>query len=247
MEEVGNIINDNANIEQTPIATRTECVGHWTDEEHQKFLEALDLYGKNWKLIQQYIGTRTITQTRSHAQKYFNKLKKMKNSSKAEGKSGLAAYRIKKDEKIAIAKEEPKKEKLTNHKRKLQCESKLNVELEEKHYLDNVKGIASENKSNKNSELFLEEIKCTPLEPPDSLDFDSANIPQMPPLAIYENDSYAYMSWENDLYFDNFHMHPNDSFLFGEARGMIFMDEAVDYSEFLSMCASRSFGTLFEN
>ena len=50
--------------------------GRWTDEEHLKFLEALKLYGKNWNKVHRYVGSRTSAQTRSHAQKYFNKLSK---------------------------------------------------------------------------------------------------------------------------------------------------------------------------
>ena len=47
--------------------------GHWSHEEHQKFLKALDLYGKNWKKVEEYIGTRNTAQARSHAQKFFGK------------------------------------------------------------------------------------------------------------------------------------------------------------------------------
>ena len=50
--------------------------GRWTDEEHAKFLEALKLYGKNWNKVHKHVGKRTSAQTRSHAQKYFNKLTK---------------------------------------------------------------------------------------------------------------------------------------------------------------------------
>ena len=32
------------------------------------------LYGKDWNLIQTYIGSRSSAQIRSHAQKYFSKL-----------------------------------------------------------------------------------------------------------------------------------------------------------------------------
>lgn len=49
--------------------------GRWTNEEHNKFLEGMEKFGKNWKKIQQYIGTRSGTQIRSHAQKYFMKQK----------------------------------------------------------------------------------------------------------------------------------------------------------------------------
>lgn len=53
--------------------------GRWTHDEHIRFIEALRLYGKDWNKVQDHIGTRTSAQTRSHAQKYFNKLCKKGN------------------------------------------------------------------------------------------------------------------------------------------------------------------------
>jgi SHAQKYF class myb-like DNA-binding protein len=49
--------------------------GKWSKEEHKKFLEALEMYGNLWKLVENYIGTRTCGQIRSHAQKHFKKLR----------------------------------------------------------------------------------------------------------------------------------------------------------------------------
>jgi hypothetical protein len=36
----------------------------------------LSLYGKDWKKVEQHIGTRSGAQIRSHAQKFFNRIEK---------------------------------------------------------------------------------------------------------------------------------------------------------------------------
>jgi SHAQKYF class myb-like DNA-binding protein len=45
-------------------------------DEHFRFIEALQKYGKEGKRVQQHVGTRSSTQARSHAQKFFVKLEK---------------------------------------------------------------------------------------------------------------------------------------------------------------------------
>ncbi|XP_074590088.1 uncharacterized protein LOC141846003 [Curcuma longa] len=46
----------------------------WTKQEHEKFLEAIKLFGRAWRRIQEHIGTKTAIQIRSHAQKFFSKV-----------------------------------------------------------------------------------------------------------------------------------------------------------------------------
>ena len=50
--------------------------GRWDAEEQQAFVEGIKLFGYKWKDIANFIGSRTSTQVRSHAQKYFIKLEK---------------------------------------------------------------------------------------------------------------------------------------------------------------------------
>ncbi|EGZ19683.1 hypothetical protein PHYSODRAFT_379053, partial [Phytophthora sojae] len=46
----------------------------WSKEEHAKFLEAIKIYTNGpWKLVAAYVGTRTVRQTMTHAQKYRQK------------------------------------------------------------------------------------------------------------------------------------------------------------------------------
>ena len=77
-------------LSPTPICTLTfffignvlsTLAGRWTQDEHKLFLEGLEKYQKQWKLIADLVKTRTVVQIRTHAQKYFQKLNK-KNGGK---------------------------------------------------------------------------------------------------------------------------------------------------------------------
>lgn len=57
-----------------------EKVGRWTEMEHLIFIEGLEKHGKQWKIIAGMIGTRTVVQVRTHAQKYFQKMERNLNT-----------------------------------------------------------------------------------------------------------------------------------------------------------------------
>jgi len=54
--------------------------GRWTSEEHEAFISAYQMYGKDWKKVASVVKTRTVIQTRTHAQKYILKLQKAASS-----------------------------------------------------------------------------------------------------------------------------------------------------------------------
>ena len=53
--------------------------GRWEPDEHMRFIEAINIYGNEWKEVQKYVATRSSNQVRSHAQKFFLKLKNFKD------------------------------------------------------------------------------------------------------------------------------------------------------------------------
>lgn len=61
-------------LEDEDFASRES--GKWTKDEHRKFLEGLRDHGDKWKLVQKVVQTRSCSQVRSHAQKFFIKMKK---------------------------------------------------------------------------------------------------------------------------------------------------------------------------
>ncbi|KAH0478544.1 MAG: uncharacterized protein KVP18_002494 [Porospora cf. gigantea A] len=53
-----------------PIRTNS---GKWSPEEHRKFLEAFSIHGHQWRRVTEHVGSRTLIQVRSHAQKFLNR------------------------------------------------------------------------------------------------------------------------------------------------------------------------------
>ena len=79
------LYNNNKPIKKQKISNNKNSKyssGRWNLEEHKKFIEAIIKYGNDWKEVQKYIGTRSSSQARSHAQKFFIKLKQDQSKSK---------------------------------------------------------------------------------------------------------------------------------------------------------------------
>lgn len=58
----------------TKPVTKKERVGRWTSSESYLFESLLEKYGKNWKKIHDHMKGRSLSQIRSHGQKYFDKI-----------------------------------------------------------------------------------------------------------------------------------------------------------------------------
>ena len=63
----------------TKYKTSNIAQGYWAESDHKKFIEALYLYDCDWRKIQKYIKNRICCQVRSHAQKFYLKLKYFKD------------------------------------------------------------------------------------------------------------------------------------------------------------------------
>ena len=57
--------------------------GRWTKAECKLFEEALKKFGRHWKKVEAYVGTRSGTQIRSHAQKYFLRVNELSHKGAA--------------------------------------------------------------------------------------------------------------------------------------------------------------------
>lgn len=52
--------------------------GRWNKREHERFIVGILQFGNEWKKVEEVVKTRSSTQARSHAQKFFIKIKNIK-------------------------------------------------------------------------------------------------------------------------------------------------------------------------
>ncbi len=48
----------------------------WSEEDHEKFVTAIGMFGKKWEKVTEFVGNKTKLQIASHAQIYFKKIAK---------------------------------------------------------------------------------------------------------------------------------------------------------------------------
>ena len=126
--------NDNSNSNENNNEYNS---GRWSNDEHQKFLQGILKYGNEWKKVQNIIKTRSSTQARSHAQKFFLRLKKELSLNKLANQDKLFDYIIKscdKTENNLSLSNEQKEKLMTVIRSNIKTEETLNKS--EKDYLD---------------------------------------------------------------------------------------------------------------
>lgn len=101
--------------------TITKQRERWTEEEHKKFIEALKLYGRAWRKIEEHVGTKTAVQIRSHAQKFFSKV--IRESSTCDSTSVKS---------IEIPPPRPKRKPMHPYPRKLVSAVKTGITIPDK-------------------------------------------------------------------------------------------------------------------
>ena len=69
---------------QEKAENQVELVGrkgdrYWTEDEHDRFIEAVKLFGKDWAKITAHVGTRSRQSVYSHAQKFRKRVEREPN------------------------------------------------------------------------------------------------------------------------------------------------------------------------
>lgn len=77
---VTSFIAHSSSLQNRKPYTLTKQREKWTDDEHQRFVEALRIHGRQWRKIEEHVKTKTSVQIRSHAQKFFSKIEKQQQA-----------------------------------------------------------------------------------------------------------------------------------------------------------------------
>lgn len=203
-------------IKEEHDSKNTGIIGRWTKAEHRKFLEALELYGRNWKLIQEYVGTRSATQARSHAQKYFAKLQSATAEGCTQGTTSVASPTCK-----PVTDSVPPLREPDTFKRKL-------------HYSEPFRkvGSISREKKNKRDHTILEKSYSQEIA-------ECKWINERYLLSEFDYESY--IPFPQELEINDFHLEPFKSSTQTERKS-----EETDYPEMSLLRRYPSLSSLFE-
>eukprot|EP00826_Nyctotherus_ovalis_P010973 TRINITY_DN1285_c0_g4_i1.p1 TRINITY_DN1285_c0_g4~~TRINITY_DN1285_c0_g4_i1.p1 ORF type:complete len:248 (+),score=47.29 TRINITY_DN1285_c0_g4_i1:184-927(+) len=200
------------------IAVESKGEGRWTEEEHRRFLEAYNLYGKNWKLIQKHIGTRSAVQSRSHAQKYFRRLSRAKKAEGANEATSLCSPVC------GTVKSSGKR----GRKRALKYdegETKKSVEVP----------VVEEEVS------WVKDRDC-------SLEVEAISLCQIPFLMNLQYDPHAYSTWEKELDIENFRERIASYRVTEESNQSYYLDDLSldDHTELQTLHRSHTLSSFFD-
>ena len=141
--------------------------GRWSLEEHKKFITGILEYGNDWRKVQKHIKTRSSTQARSHAQKFFLRIK---NDLKLNGnKNTIFEYKENFSIKFFFDMLNKFEKDQSNYE-----ESKLNKEQKEKllQILSNFSNYDDSNSIDSNGSNNINKIKINTLDLIENQNFD---------------------------------------------------------------------------
>jgi len=189
---INNNINNSTTISNSNNSKIIYNTGRWSEEEHSKFIDGILEYGNEWKKVQNLIGTRSSTQARSHAQKFFLRLKKnfnlesdilSENNSTAVSPISNSSSNNKNNENgiknfFELIYKNKKDKKLKNEKLTLEQKKKI-INLVTKVYLhENNENVSNKNNNNNNFENIKKNF----------INDDDYNKNSMIKIKINEND-----------------------------------------------------------
>ena len=217
-------------VESKERTKETKGEGRWTEDEHQRFLKAYELHGKNWKLIQQCVGTRSAAQSRSHAQKYFRRLNRAKNSENTKEITPSCSPLSKATTEEEVKDKDVKTKRGT--KRTL-CYNEEPLKKQNEELIIEEAGVVQEEAKLVNEHETL-------------LDIEPILMSHTPLLMNLQYDQHMYSGWEKELDIDNFKRRIA-SYRINEEPNQSKEEESTEnYTELKAFCRSRTLSTIFD-
>jgi hypothetical protein len=81
------LVQPQAQPQTGSLMSNTFKPSRWSQEEHGRFLKGFELHGREWEKARDVVGTRTMTQVRTHTRKFPIKLSKQRDAEGAQRKA----------------------------------------------------------------------------------------------------------------------------------------------------------------